>query len=277
MNGISGRRHRGTPRAGAAVQAIALNTFREAIRDRVLYLLLVFAILLIGVSRLLSLLTVGSEVKIIKDVGLSAISLFGVLTAVFVGVSLVFKEIERRTVYTLLANPVRRWQFVTGKFVGLLAVLSLNVLIMFTALALTLLVYGESPWSLIPAVLLIIVELGIITAFALLFSSLTNPILAAVWTMSIYVSGHLSWSLLLLRDKISTAAGRALCDLFYWLLPNLDLLNIKAEVVHQLPMPVARVPLAVVYGVSYTIIVLIAACFAFERKDFNRPCAVDGS
>jgi ABC-type transport system involved in multi-copper enzyme maturation permease subunit len=269
MNGISGRRYRGTPRAGVAVQAIALNTFREAIRDRVLYLLLVFAILLIGVSRLLSLLTIGSEVKIIKDVGLSAISLFGVLTAVFVGVSLVFKEIERRTVYTLLANPVRRWHFVTGKFVGLLAVVSLNVLIMFLALALTLLVYGESPWSLVPAVLLIIVELAIITAFALLFSSLTNPILAAVWTMSVYVSGHLSWSLLLLRDKISTAAGRASCDVVYWLLPNLDLLNIKAEVVHQLPMPVARVPLAVVYGVSYTIIVLIAACFAFERKDFN--------
>ncbi len=97
-----------TPTAGAAIGAIALNTFREAIRDRILYLLLVFALVLIAVSRLLSLLTVGNEEKIIKDIGLSAISLFGVLTAVFVGVSLVFKEIERRTVYTLLANPVRR-------------------------------------------------------------------------------------------------------------------------------------------------------------------------
>jgi len=268
MSGDSERLQRAMPRAGAAVQAIALNTFREAIRDRVLYLLLVFAILLIAVSRLLSLLTVGSEVKIIKDVGLSAISLFGVLTAVFVGVSLVFKEIERRTVYTLLANPVRRWQFVTGKFIGLLTVLSLNVLIMFLALAAVLLAYGESPWPLFPAVCLIIVELGIITAFALLFSSLTNPILAAVWTLTIYVSGHLSWSLLLLREKIPTAVGRAACDVFYWLLPNLDLLNIKSEVVHQLAMPAGRVPLAIVYGVSYTIIVLAAACFAFERKDF---------
>jgi ABC-type transport system involved in multi-copper enzyme maturation permease subunit len=259
---------RSAPRAGAAVRAIALNTFREAIRDRVLYLLLVFAVLLIAVSRLLSLLTVGSEVKIVKDVGLSAISLFGVLTAVFVGVSKVFKEIELRTVYTLLDNPVRRWQFVVGKFVGLVTVLSLNVLIMFLVLAAVLLVYGEPPWPLLPAVCLILVELGIITAFALLFSCLTNPILAAVWTFAVYVSGHLSWSLLLLREKIVSAAGRALCDLFYWLLPNLELLNIKAEVVHQLALPPARVPLAILYGVSYTVIVLVAACYAFERKDF---------
>lgn len=269
MSENSARGQRATPRVRDAVQAIALNTFREAIRDRVLYLLLVFAVLLIVVSRLLSLLTVGSEVKIIKDVGLSAISLFGVLTAVFVGVSLVFKEIERRTVYTLLANPVRRWQFVTGKFIGLFTVLSLNVLIMFLALAVVLMIYGEGPWPLIPAVCLILVELGIITAFALLFSSLTNPILAAVWTMVIYVSGHLSWSLLLLREKIQGTAGRALCEAFYWLLPNLRLLDIKTEVVHQLSMPPGRVPLAIVYGVSYTIIVLAAACFAFERKDFN--------
>lgn len=255
-------------RALGVVQAIALNTFREAIRDRVLYLLLVFAILLIAVSRLLSLLTVGSEVKIIKDVGLSAISLFGVLTAVFVGVSLVFKEIERRTVYTLLANPVRRWQFVVGKFVGLLTVLTLNVLIMFLVLSAVLLVYGESPLPLLPAVCLIVVELGIITAFALLFSCLTNPILAAVWTFAVYVSGHLSWSLLLLREKIPTEAGRALSSVVYWLLPNLELLNIKSEVVHQLSLSSGRIPLAVLYGVSYTIIVLVAACLAFERKDF---------
>lgn len=268
MSGESRRVGRSEPRAGAAVTAIALNTFREAIRDRVLYLLLVFALLLIAVSRLLSLLTVGSEVKIIKDVGLSAISLFGVLTAVFVGVSLVFKEIERRTVYTLLANPVRRWQFVIGKFAGLMTVLSLNVAIMYVVLAVVLLIYGEPPWALLPAVCLIVVELGIITAFALLFSCLTNPILAAVWTFAVYVSGHLSWSLLLLREKIPTEVGRALSDVFCWVLPNLDLLNIKAEVVHQLSMPPMRVPLAVVYGLSYTVVVLVVACFAFERKDF---------
>ncbi|HXV78036.1 MAG TPA: ABC transporter permease [Candidatus Polarisedimenticolaceae bacterium] len=250
--------------------AIAINTFREAIRDRVLYLLLVFALLLIGTSRLLSLLTVGSELKIIKDVGLSAISLFGALTAVFVGVSLVFKEIEKRTVYTLLANPVRRWQFIAGKFAGLVTVLSLNVVMMFLALALVLAFWSESPWPLVPAVVLILVELAIVTAFALLFSTLTNPMLAAVWTFAAYVAGHLSWSLLLLRDKLSPGFGQRACEVAFWLLPNLERLNIKAEVVHGLPLPAGYVWIAIGYGAGYASVVLALACVVFERKEFLR-------
>ncbi len=144
------RADRSAPSASRIVAAIALNTFREAVRDRVLYLLLVFALLADrGRRGCSSLLTVGSEEKIVKDLGLSAISLFGVLTAVFVGVSLVFKEIERRTVYTLLAQPVRRWQFVLAKFVGLLAVLALNVVLMYATLVVTLWLQGASPAGLL--------------------------------------------------------------------------------------------------------------------------------
>jgi len=252
----------------SAIRAIALNTFREAIRDRVLYLLLIFALVLIGVSRLVSLLTVGDEEKIIKDVGLSAISLFGVLIAVFVGVSLVFKEIERRTVYTLLANPVRRWQFVTGKFVGLLAVLALNVTAMSAALFGTLWLRGESPWGLLPALALILVELVVITSFALLFSSITNPILAALMTFAIYVMGHLSWGLLLLKEK-TEGIGRLVCDVVYWVMPNLDRLDVKAEGVHGIPLEPGQAELAALYGLSYAAVILALACLAFERKDFN--------
>jgi len=148
MSGAAIGAPRRLPPLDAAIRAIALNTFREAIRDRVLYLLLVFALLLIGLSRLLSLLTVGNEEKIVKDTGLAAISIFGVLTAVFVGVNLVFKEIERRTVYTLLANPVRRWQFLAGKFVGLGLVLAMNVALMSGLLFAVLLWRGAPPWPL---------------------------------------------------------------------------------------------------------------------------------
>ena len=257
------------PSGPAAVLAIGLNTFREAIRDRVLYLLLVFALIIIGVSRLLSLLTVGDEEKIIKDVGLSAISLFGVMTAVFVGVSLVFKEIERRTVYTLLAQPVRRSQFLFGKFAGLLAVLLLNVALMSFALFALLAIRGESPWVLLPAVLLIAVELAIVTAFALLFSSLTNPVLASVWTFTVYVAGHLSWSLLMLRDKIPDGIGRWLCTALYWTLPNFERLNLKAHVVHGLDLPAGYLGLALLYGLAYGVVVVALACWAFSRKEFN--------
>jgi len=257
------------PNALGAIVAIGLNTFREAIRDRVLYLMLVFALIIIGISRLLSLLTVGDEEKIIKDVGLSAISLFGVMTAVFVGVSLVFKEIERRTVYTLLAQPVLRSHFLFGKFIGLFAVLLLNVVLMSAALFALLLFRGEPPWPLLPALLLIAVELAVVTAFALLFSSLTNPVLASVWTFAVYVAGHLSWSLLTLREKVPEGVARWICDGLYWVLPNLKRLDLKAQVVHGLGMPEGYVGLAAVYGLGYGAVIVALACWAFSRKEFN--------
>jgi ABC-type transport system involved in multi-copper enzyme maturation permease subunit len=253
----------------AAIRAIALNTFREAIRDRILYLLMAFALILIGVSQLLSMLTVGNEEKIIKDVGLSAISLFGVLTAVFVGTSLVFKEIEKRTIYTLLANPVARWQFIGGKFVGLMAVLAMNVGLMSAALLGIVATRGESPGTLVPAIALILVELGVITAFALLFSSLTNPILAALFTFAAYVTGHLSWSLKLLKDKLGDGISALFCDGLYLLLPNFSYLDIKTEAVHGLPLESGYFPIALAYGLGYTAIVLVIACLVFQRKDFK--------
>ena len=251
-----------------AVVAIALNTFREAIRDRVLYLLVVFALIVIGVSRALSMLTVGDEDKIIKDVGLGAISLFGVMVAGFVGVSLVFKEIERRTVYTLLANPVRRWQFIVGKYSGLLAVLAVNMVLMTVALFVVLLLRGASPWGLLPAIGLMYIELMVVTAFALLFSSLTNPILAALWTFCAYFAGHLSWSLKLLRERVDGEAGRWLCDAVYFVLPKFDQLNIKREAVHGLALPEGHIWLASVNGLAYAAVVLVLACLVFARKEF---------
>ncbi|MDX1390482.1 MAG: ABC transporter permease [Acidobacteriota bacterium] len=256
------------PRPTAALGAIALNTFREAIRDRILYLLLAFALVLILAARLLSLLTVGSEDKIIKDLGLGAISIFGVLTAVFVGVSLVFKEVERRTVYTLLANPVRRWQFVSGKYLGLLLVLGMNVALMSLTLSAVLLVRGQAVLPLLPAVWLTLVELALVTAFSILFSSFANPILAALGTAAIYVAGHLAWSFELLKERMADGIGRMLCDVLYWTLPNLDLLNIRAEVVNEIAVPATRIVWATGYGLAYALGVVVLACVIFERRDF---------
>jgi len=257
------------PSLFGTIGAIALNTFREAIRDRILYLLLAFALLMIGAARLLSLLTVGSEEKIVKDLGLSAISLFGVLTSVFVGVSLVFKEIEKRTIFTLLASPVRRWQFVGGKYVGLLGVLAMNVALMSAALLSILWLRGASGAGLLPAFLLIYVELALVTAFAILFSCFTNPILAAVGTFAVYVVGHLSWSLPLLGQRLPAGLGRRVCDVLYVVLPNLDRLNIRSEAVHGRALESGYVAVASLYGVLYSAVVLALACVVFERKEFN--------
>lgn len=251
-----------------ALAAIALNTFREAIRDRVLYLILAFALVLIAVSHFVSRLTVGSEVKIVKDLGLSAISVFGLLTAVFVGVSLVFKEIDRRTVFTLLAQPVRRWQFVSGKYLGLSLVLGSSVALTGTALLIAVALQGESPFGLLPAIVLGFIELELVAAFAVLFSTFTNPILAAVGTVATYVAGHLSWSFDLLEKRMSGDVGKALCRGLHAMLPNLDRLNVKASAVHGIPLPTGYFLSAVAYGLFYALAVVILACLVFERREF---------
>ena len=248
--------------------AIAANTFREAIRDRILYLLLAFALLMIASSLVLSLLTVGSREKIIQDLGLSAISLFGVLTAIFVGVGLVFKEIDRRTIYTIVTKPVGRAQFILGKYLGLALTLTVNLVVMTAGFYTLLAIEGSARARLLPAVLLTLFELLVVTAVAIFFSSFSTPILSALFTLSCYLVGHLTWSLRLLQGRLHAGWGRALCEVLYWVLPNLERFNIKAEAVHGAPVTAGEMVLAMLYGVAYATLVIAAACACFQRRDF---------
>jgi ABC-type transport system involved in multi-copper enzyme maturation permease subunit len=248
--------------------AIAINTFREAIRDRILYLILAFAIVLILASRAISLLTVGSEEKIIKDIGLMAISLFGVATSIFIGVGLVFKEIEKRTIYTLTSKPIRRSQFILGKYLGLSLVLMVNLSIMTLAFYGLLWFKGYLDFNLGKAILLIMVELLLVTAFAIFFSSFSSPFLSSLFTVTLYVVGHLSWSLRLLQERVPSSGGRWVLEAAYRILPNLEHLNIKGQVVHQVPVPGADVVWAAAYGLSYTATVLLVAMMVFRKRDF---------
>ncbi|MGH9866849.1 MAG: ABC transporter permease [Candidatus Polarisedimenticolia bacterium] len=250
------------------VAAIAANTFREAIRDRILYLLLAFAILMIVSSRILSLLTVGAEEKIVKDVGLASLSLFGVATAIFVGVGLVFKEIEKRTVYTLISKPISRSQFILGKYLGLVMVLAVNLSIMTAVFYLLLMLKGWMDLGITRAVLLIFVELALVTGIAILFSSFSTPILSSLFTVTCYVIGHLSWGLLLLADKVQGSFAKVLCGVLYRVLPNLELLNVRGQVVHGETVPWSRVWDGAVYGLGYTVVVLALAVLVFRRRDF---------
>jgi len=258
-----------TPASVAAIQAIALNTFREAIRDRVLYLLLFFSLVLIGASRFVALLTIGSQTKIIKDLGLSSIAIFGILTSVFVGVSLVYKEIEKRTLYVLLGSPIRRWQFILGKYLGLMAVLTMNTALMTVVFLALLKSHGEPPWPMLPAILLILVQLAVVTAFAVLFSSFTKPILSAVATLAVTIAGQLSWSFDLLARRLPPGPARFLCNALHWLVPHLDRLDVKAEVVHGVVLPPGYFVMGALHGLLYCAAVLIVAGLVFERRDFS--------
>ncbi len=251
------------------IKAIALNTFREAIRDRVLYLLLFFALTSLLFSRLLALLTVGDRIKIVTDVGLASISLFGALMAILMGTGLVYKEIDKKTIYTLLSKPIHRHQFLLGKYFGL--VLTLFVML-FLMTAIFFIIYFlhalKIDWSMLIALFYIFLELCLITAVALFFSCFSTPILSSIFSLAFYLIGHLSWGLETLLEKMAPGVGKVTAQFLYLFLPDLESFNLKTEIVHHLPIPPQIFIYPTIYGISYTVFVLFLAILVFRKRDF---------
>ncbi len=248
--------------------AIARNTFREALRDRVLYLFLGFAVTLLVCSKIFGLLTVGDEGKVIKDLGLAGVQFFSMLIAVMMSVLLVSREVDGRTVYNILAKPVRRWQFLLGKYLGLLATVALNLALMTVVMVGMVWLYtSELDGGLVFAAAMILLEMALVTAFATLFSVLTRPMLGTVFTLAVYIIGHVAEDIWELTRHVTVGITRPVIAAVYYTLPNLERFNFKAEVVHQLGISPSLVAVTVVYGVSYTALVLVLACVRFSRKD----------
>ena len=251
------------------VAVIARNTFKEAVRDRILYLLLFFAATAILFSRVLALLTVGNRMKIVKDVGLASISLFGALMAILIGTGLVYKEIEKRTIFTLLSKPIRRAEFLLGKYFGLVLTLAVMLTCMGVIfLALVFLQTGTVELKLLAAIYFIFIELILLTAVALLFSCFSTPILSSLFSLAFYLIGHFSWSLETLIKKVRPGLGKTLLRVLAAILPDLETFNIKTEVVHGLPLPASLLLTATAYGLVYAAFVLTLAILVFRRRDF---------
>ena len=267
----------------SAIAAIAVNTFRESVRDKVLYNLVLFAVLIMGASYLIGQLTAGQDVKIIKDLGLSATAVFGLFIAVFIGIGLVSKEVERRSVYALLAKPIHRYQLVLGKYCGLVLTLTVNVAVMAATfyLVLAYMAYGASPdavraWdapaldpALLKAVALILVELALVTAIAVFFSTFSTPILSAALTFGLYVAGHFSSDLRNFQDVVDSPSAARLARGLYWVLPNLAQFDIKADVVHGQYVPPGYLVMTTVYAAFYIGMLLVASMLVFSRRDFK--------
>lgn len=249
---------------------IALNTFRETVREKVLYNLLFFALLMIGSSVLLSTLTIGEQSKIIMDIGLASINIFGILISIFVGIGLVSKEIEKKTIYTIISKPIYRYQFLLGKYLGLLITLFVNTSIMVTGFlgVLLLMTYNITP-DMIKAILLIFVELMVVTAVALMFSTFTTSLLSAIFTISIYIIGHLLGDLKAFAEKLGNPVITFLLDALYYILPNLDNFNIKGEVVHNIALDPSFIIMSVLYGLLYIGMILFSSVIIFQRRDFK--------
>ena len=253
--------------------AIARNTFREAVRDRVLYNLILFALLLIGSAIFIGELSAGQEAKIVVDLGLSAMLLFGVFIAIFVGVGLVYKEIEKRTLYAILSKPIGRGQFLLGKYLGLNLTLLVNVVVMGLGVMAALL-YVRRGWDSLaiqiwPAIALIYFELLIITAVALVFSSFSSPALSALLSFFVFLIGHFSSDLKALGDSAASLPARWLFRGLYYVLPNLSNFGAITATAHGVTPDARSIIDALSYGALYVGVLLSAGALIFRRRNFK--------
>lgn len=266
-----------------AISWVAVNVFKESVRDRVPYNLVIFAVLLIASSYLIGQLTAGQDVKIIKDLGLAATTLFGVFIAIFIGIGLVSKEVERRSIYALLSKPIGRPQFILGKYAGLVLTLAVNVTVMTVALYLVLayMTYTESPefraaWDapgvdprMLQAIGLIFIQLMIVTAIALFFSTFSTPLLSAVLTFGFFVAGHFNADLKNFDRVVESRTAVWLARAAYHVIPDFSAFDIKTEVVHGLPVSAGYAAGTVAYGIAYIAALLLLSVIIFARRDFK--------
>jgi ABC-type transport system involved in multi-copper enzyme maturation permease subunit len=252
--------------------AIAYNTFREAVRDRVLYNLIFFALIMVGAAVLFGQISIGIERIVLVNLGLTAVSIFGIIIAIFIGIGLVSKEIEKRTLYTVLSRPIRRWEFIVGKFLGLAGTLVVNTFFMavgfFAALFYVVRHFDRADASLLVALYFIVLEFFIMTALALLFSSFSTPILSAVMTFALFVIGTFAEELRTFATMVSGAARWASTALAY-LVPNFAALNVISTVAHGQSISRQLVLLNTVYALLYAGAAVCGAILIFERRNLK--------
>lgn len=255
------------------VWTVAANTFREAVRDRVLYNLVFFALLMMGAAILVGQISIGIEQSVIVSLGLTAISVIGIFIAVFIGVGLVSKEMDKRTLYALLAKPVERWQFLLGKFVGLVMTLAVNTGAMTVGLYLALWVVKHrltgSDWYLMVAAYLILLKLALIVALAMLFSCFTTPFLAILYTLGLYVAGLFAEELRTMKAiSLSDSTMKMFRGISY-VLPNFENFNVMGAVAHGRAVAGTLVARDTEYALLYSAMVLAAAAMVFSRRNLK--------
>lgn len=252
------------------IYALAANTFREAIRNKLLYALLGFGILMIGSGVVVSTLSYVEVDEILQDVGMGAIRFFSAGIAIFVGIGLIHNEVDRRTIFTILSKPVSRSEFLIGKWAGLTFTVWLELALMGVAFALVSKLAG-APLGLdhALAVLLIGFELMVLVAVATFFSAFTTPMLAALFTVGLWIIGHLSRDLYALGQQSDVQSVTRISEFVFVLMPDFEVFNKTLEAVHGLPIAASEVGLALVYALGYTASTLIMGSMIFSRRDFK--------
>lgn len=255
------------------ILAIARNTFKECVRDKVLYNLLLFAILIIASSLILGTITIGDVKQIIINLGLSTLSVFGTLIAIFIGITLVYKEIDKKTLYSLLAKPVTRHEFLLGKYFGLVMTLAVNISVMLLVIFAAILYLRHSiqlqDLQILLAGLLIHVGLMLVVAIALFFSTFSTPVFSAVFTFSLYVIGHFNADIRHYGLTSRSSLVRTLSSVCYYALPNFGNFQVISQAAHGQYLDVTAFLLTVLYGLAYSSGILLLSVVIFQRRDFK--------
>jgi ABC-type transport system involved in multi-copper enzyme maturation permease subunit len=251
---------------------IAYNTYREAVRDRVLYNLIVFALLIVGSALLFGQISISIERIVLINMGLSSISIFGIVISIFIGISLVWKEIERRTLYTVLAHPVRRWEFIVGKYLGLVGTLTLNAMLMAIGFLAALLylshAFTRPDVYILVALYFILLEFMMMTAVAMLYSTYSSPLLSSIFAFSTFVIGTFSEDL---HNFAAGAHGAAkwLMTAVAYIIPNFSSLNVISQVAHGAPVAGTLILHNTVYAITYSLVMLLCAAAIFENRNLK--------
>lgn len=260
---------------------IAMASFRETVRDKILYTLLFFVLLLLAFAKLLGEWSVFDREKVVANFSLGVMSLGGLAIAIFIGIGLIQKEIQRKTILTLLSKPIHRWQFLVGKYLGLLLVLVINIVVMTIALFLVLHFSGSA----VNARLLLVSyetfwEMAVITAVALVFSSFSTPVASALLTFGVFLASHLSGGILLYLETMKKASGKIpgaapvspvmeyAAKTARFILPDLEVFNIRAAIVHGMPLPENYLLWSTLHGLGWTVFLLTISSIWFSRRDF---------
>jgi ABC-type transport system involved in multi-copper enzyme maturation permease subunit len=252
------------------VWVIASNVLREVLRDRVLYLGLLFAVVILGATLLLPEVSAGSEGKILLDLGIALIGLFGLIVAVFVGTGLLNKEIEKRTVLVLMAKPMSRTEFIVGKHLGLSTVLAILVALM-TAVFFVVMSWKQIDYplgSLVVAAVYLLLELSLITAVGILFGVFTSSLIATLLTLAVYFMGHFSQNLVTLSNTVDTPSIQRLIQGLYLIFPDLARLDLKNTAVYGSLPSASTLLLNAGYGLTYIVLLLTLATLMFSRRQF---------
>lgn len=255
------------------VAAIAVHAFKESVREKVLYNLVFFALLMIGAGILVSSVSIGINQILLVNLGLSAISLFGLLIAVFIGISLVWKEIERRTIYNVLSKPVARFEFILGKYLGLVLTLTVNTAVMTAGFYLALYYQkgrlGFEDLAPLEAIYFILLQLVLVVGVALLFSTISTPVLSAVFTFSLYLIGNLLEDLRGFGEQSGSAVLQSLLRWLSYVLPDFGAFGAISQAAHGQLIPGYRLLSNSLYALLYLAVLVSGAVLIFEEREFR--------